>query len=196
MAATMSRPTASSRRVSTELRDATSTLLHIALIPHHHPPATAPSTATLHHRKSVEVLRVPPALSQPASSREGTSSDPATGSRRRQGRSSVPGESSNESFFNPFADNGGLLRRCTSEIDLDLPDETDDESDFASDVRTFFPRVQMSIRNSISCWWNKEEPFRLRPPSVRSVSSVASKSSSVSRRVSLGFPSRIGLPKG
>lgn len=153
-----------SRPVATELEDASSTLLLLTLAPPHGPTSHPPS-----RRKSIEDLRVPPTFhptgtTSPVKRNTNGKTTLEPGPRldlrllgpygeRRKEVEREPGIGVNVmgGGLHPFAGTSTLLRRCVSELDLGDGDDQDedDESDFASD----------------------EEPFHLRTPSIRSVSS-------------------------
>lgn len=151
MSSHLPRPTARHSSVSSDLRDATSSLLHLALAPHHH---ASPTPHTPHRRKSIEDLRVAPAFPSPRAPSPSTSPAPSRRKERLATTGSETGGASvTEGVLHPFADSGALLRRCTSEIDLDLGPDDEDESDFDSDVRDLWSWCGSGNWIADERWW-------------------------------------------
>lgn len=174
-----------SRPVATELEDASSTLLLLTLAPPHGPTSHPPS-----RRKSIEDLRVPPTFhptgtTSPVKRNTNGKTTLEPGPRldlrllgpygeRRKEVEREPGIGVNVmgGGLHPFAGTSTLLRRCVSELDLGDGDDQDedDESDFASDVSILLKFLWVVMDELILDRF-QEEPFHLRTPSIRSVSS-------------------------
>ncbi|KAM0755176.1 Phox-like protein [Meredithblackwellia eburnea MCA 4105] len=145
------------RSIADKLSDATASFIHFSLAPalttssNINRPGSHPPTRA----NSAEDLRIPPPTDIGRAGGGGAGGTQKNGTML--GETGRRDNHENERSLYPFAGTSQLLRRCTSELDLTVaPADEEEDEDFPSD----------------------EEPFRMRPPSILSVSSCASRGSS------------------